>query len=164
MKKNLSKLALLFLVLFVVAGFMSCDLNKDEVSLAVIGEWNAGFGSSAVITASQYEVYYNDVLSYSGKIVSFNNSSWNAGETGEGSYGYFVVQFDNPSAYTPESKDKYMVVRWQNFLDVEAAAAMSYSEGSDYPTNTYFDSIDDALEGATGAAGFFGYFTTATQL
>lgn len=164
MKKNLGKLALLVMVLFVFAATMSCDLNKDETSLAIIGEWDAGFGSTMTLTASQYEVYYNDVLSYSAKVVSYSNDSWNAGESGEGSYGYFVVQFDNPSAFTPESKDKFMVVRWKNFLDLEAAASMSYSEGSDYPTNTYFDSIDDALEGATTAAEFFGFYSTATKL
>jgi hypothetical protein len=164
MKKNLSKLALLFMVLFVVAGFMSCDNNLVIEPLAIIGDWDIGYGSTLTVTASKFiNTSSDDTVFFSYDIVVFDNNDWNASESGEGSYGFIVVKCSKPSVYTPEAKDKYMVVRWQN-LESGETTTMEFAEGSDYPVNTYFDTFIEAMSSATEAAGFFGYFSTATTL
>ncbi|MBF9016361.1 MULTISPECIES: hypothetical protein [unclassified Oceanispirochaeta] len=164
MKKNLGKLALLFMVLFVVAGFMSCGNDLVDEPLAIIGNWDIGYGSTLTVTATKFtNTSFDDSVFFSYDIVVIDNDDWNASESGEGSYGFIVVKCTTPSIYTPEAKDKFMVVRWQN-LESGETSTMEFAEGSDYPANTYFDTYNEAMSGATGAAGFFGYFSTATQL
>ena len=128
--KELKKWIVLLAALFVLTGMMSCEMfgEEDDDDIAVEGTWDAGYGSEVVITDSTYSNYYNDVLSaISAKIVSFDNDGWNGSETGSGDYGYMVIKYTQASAFTPESQDKYMVVRWQDILSVGDLETMSYS-------------------------------------
>jgi hypothetical protein len=157
---KIKQLSLILMVLLVITGFMSCDLNSsDEASLAIIGEWDTGYvwdgvtyESKIVLTETVFQNYSGGELLYSAKIVSFENSGWNGGESGEGEHGYIVIQFDN---------NKYMVLRWENFI---AGTSMDYSEGYNFVTEEYFDTPEDAIVGATEATGFFGGFSSTTKL
>jgi hypothetical protein len=157
MKKNLRKLTLLFLVIFVFSGLMSCELFNDEDTLAIIGEWDTGYGSLDV-TSAEITTYNSDgSIFWSYEIDSFDNSEWNGDESGEGNYGYMVVKCTEPSEYTPEAQDKYTVIRWQNFV---TETSMEYSEGY----IAYFDTAEEAIAGATISEGFFNLFSSTTKL
>ncbi|MDC7235428.1 MAG: hypothetical protein PQJ58_19525 [Spirochaetales bacterium] len=157
MKKNLGKLALVLMVLFVSAGLMSCDAFKDEESLSVLGTWGNG---TMEITSDTYSVDMGGSWgewNYSADIISFDNSSWNAGEEGEGSYGYMVLKFtshsdDDTAAATV---GKYTVFRWKNLTTVDGVTAMETSEGY----GDYYDNADDALENITAANGYFNFYS-----
>ncbi|QEN08685.1 hypothetical protein EXM22_12055 [Oceanispirochaeta crateris] len=157
--KNLKHLSLFLMVLLVMTGFMSCELiGKDDI--AIIGEWDttSDSGSGRIIfTDSSYENYYNGELSYTAKIVHSDNYNWNGEESGEGYYGYLVIQFDNPPSWNTTIENKFVVLRWKNFIE---GTSMDYSEGY----LEYFDTADEAIEGATAANGFFGTYTTVSKL
>ncbi len=153
--KNLTKLAVLLTALFVLGGLVSCDLNDSgSDSLAIVGTWDyttTGDGT-LVVTDSTYSVDMSSSTYdwyYAGDIVSYDNSGWNGTETGEGSYGYLVYKLtSHSSSYYSGYIGKYVVVRWQNFVD---GTSMEYLDGS----SEYFDTVDEALEGATEADGVF---------
>lgn len=164
--KNLKKWLVLLAALFVLTGMMSCEMfEDDDESLAVIGTWDAGYGNTMEITSSLYKKSWpasswGSAGSYSAKIVYFNNSDWNSTDSGsgEGSYGYFVIEWTDPSIST--DKGKFDVVQWKNLKTLSGTTTMSYSEG--YNAKGYFETADDAIESATSANGYFGVFSSAT--
>lgn len=164
--KNLKKWLVLLAALFVLSGMMSCEMfEDDDETLAIVGEWDEGFGSTMIITSSLYKKSWVAGATWpagsnSAKIVSFNNSDWNSTDSGsgEGTYGYVVIEWTEPS--NPTDKGKFDVVQWESLKTTSGTTTVSYSEG--YNAKGYFETADDAIEGATSANGYFNSFSPAT--
>ena len=170
--KHLKKWLVVLAALFVLTGMMSCDMfsEEDEV-LEIIGEWDNGMGIG--ISERTFTSSYGDTVYYTATIVDFDNSGFNAGESGEGDCGYLVMQFDYAPSWYADNADlftgKYTVFRWQNITTANGETTMETSEGSNDPTfgdgmpGTYYDTREEAIENVTEANGYFssGYGTTA---
>jgi len=163
--KNVKKISALLSVLFVLTGMMSCDLsgNIKNVLPQVSGNWDAGSGTTMEITSESFKSYNNEVLAYSAKVESFDNTCWNSSEKGEGDYGYLLIKIETAPAANPGIKDKYTVVRWENLKLENGTTTMEYCVEIEDAASC-FDKADDALGSVTDEKGFFKTFTNVTKI
>lgn len=170
--------------LFLAGTFSGCDFfgTTDDDStgttddpIAVEGTWIYLGGEYSTrleisdntikwYSGNESEIATTDNLTQECEIHSYNNQSFNAGESGNGDHGFAVIYYSNPSTYIEsEAKDKYGILRWEN-LD---SSSMDYSEGYYDPdggfTPEYFDSPDEAKEKMTTADAFSSGYSTAEK-
>ncbi|MBN2509786.1 MAG: hypothetical protein JXB03_05890 [Spirochaetales bacterium] len=130
-------------------------LSTPEPDIEITGDWLDSLGGTLSVDGATMTSGYGDTVTWVADITTYNNDSWNAGEAGAGDCGYAVIRYTQASIYAPQSQDKYMVLRWQNFTESEGEMTVSYSEGY----GDYFDDEESARAGATNAAGYFTFFT-----
>lgn len=132
-----------------VAGTWSLDLSGDTESFEI---------SSSSITYT-YDSITNDDwdFSWTGDIVEFDNDTFNADETGNGDFGYAVVQFKGG-----DDDGKYCIVRWQNLSTTDSTATVDISKG--YKTGeTYPDTPEDAKTTITDGNGWFEMYSAGME-
>jgi hypothetical protein len=173
MKKNSLLITSIFIFLMAVACFTGCDdyieLDDNGINfdIEIAGTWIDPYNVKLVINDSKIDFYSQSTdteTSYEAIIHGYNNSIWNGDESGTGDDGFMVIKYSKAPSWNPDCQGKYMIFRWQNLDAGAAPITMDYAEGSNYPTNTYFDSEAEAVTGATTAEGFFVFFTVGAVL
>lgn len=137
------------------------DPSADNKTLNIIGTWEStsSWGTSKIeITGTTYENYWNNTLSYQGEIKNLKNNELNAGSstTGLTDYGFFTVLYSGGSG-----DGKYGIVRWKSLKTTTGVTTMSYCEGSNYPTSTYYDSASEAEAGMDDS--YFAFYSEITK-
>ncbi len=160
-RKILLLIGTVLLTVIALGGLMSCeDVTGLGIEPTIKGVWHDDFGET-VISATRYIKLGTDGLtSYACDIIAFVEDDWNAGESGSGNFGYFVIEFTDPPIWNPAAQDKFTIVRWENLRSALGVETVSYSEG--YKNGTYFVTADAALTGET-TADYFAFFSTVTK-
>ncbi len=187
MKKFKHLLSVLLLVIFVVSGFMGCDMlgvgggvDVDR-SIAVSGTWqiSGGWVEQWIITDTSIE--YNsgasvDALSnnYKANIARYSNSDLNGGDTeivtgGTSDHvGYAVIQYTEVNGPGTGTVGKYQIFRWGT--TAADASQRDFTQGyknvgAAWPNNVneVFDSVAAAEAGVTNASGHFGGASSGAQ-
>jgi len=172
------KKSFILLLLFSLFVFSACfdddsSLLSPELKPEITGTWLlpgfAPYEEKWVIVDNRITYYSGTVATdtwsttnYIGEIVQFNNIMFNAGESETSDCGYAVIRFIYADNAAWGDVDKYNIFRWKNLT----TSNVSFSQGTKligtYPnsTNQIFNSVDDAVNQATDAAGYFGYYSS----
>ena len=141
----------------------SCNLFEksieDSQGIAIAGTWESisSFGTSKIeISNTVFKSFWNDELSYEGKIINFKNGKLNANSTTVNltDFGYFTVLYNGGTG-----DSKYGIIRWKSLKTEGNITTMSYSEG--YKNKIYYTSAEEAEAGMDDS--FFGTYSSITK-
>lgn len=146
-----------------------------------VGTWESSFGEIYTITRSSisYAGSADAAVSWTASIVYVDDSRLNGGDTfvtasGDSSTdepavnpGFAVIRYESVADASYGEEGRYNVFRW---ADGATAGEREMTQGGKYEGTwgeddyrmVVFNTVDEAISGATNEAGFFGFSSTVT--
>jgi len=153
------KILLLATAVIFVGLLFGCKTDEDPV-IEVKGTWKRPFWETWTITESTIS-FYGDygggfIVFYDADIVSFDNETFNAGESDASDHGYAVIQFTAVDGPGTGEVGKYNVFRWKKFDGSTVDLSQGFKD-ADPPNfvNDVADTAADAESDITNANDFF---------
>ncbi len=154
------KILLLATAVIFVGLLFGCKTDEDPV-IEVKGDWEliSAFTSETwSITESTISYDGGFGIFYKADIVSFDNETFNAGESDASDHGYAVIQYTAVDGAGTGEVGKYNVFRWKEFDGSTSDFSQGYKNvGDPYPNNVngVSDSEAEAESDITEANGYF---------
>jgi len=155
---------------FLFSGCAPAGLAPD-VGIAVEGTWFIDWGGTYdetwVISDSEITYTSGTAQVYTADIVSYDNNAFNASETGEGNYGYAVIQYTAVDGAGTGAVGGYNIFRWQNYTGSACDFTQGYKNvGGDWPDNEndMADTAAEAINDFTAANSYFGGYSKNASL
>ena len=149
----------------VLFSFTGCDLLFPDLP-EIRGTWDAGYGITVTVTGDSFSS--DDSSSYdwdySGKIVKFDNDSYNvlSENPSSGNFGSILIKITDHKGDASQI-GSYVVLRWRNYSADSSSTTVETSEGYKFGAAAFTDP-DAAWEGETAADGYFSNFSTLTLI